>query len=217
MKRKQTTGEYLAFLATKCDVYYSDFFNALVLAWENQKSSCGPLSIDCRGKTEKDAMFLVKKGEDVVAQFPVPTEFLTTEGNSTLTFADTKVTQTRKQIVAQAGSAEPRSIKDLRSGMNHVSLKAKVLEVSAARRVTTRYGNFASLAKALIEDDTGKIKLCLWNEQVNSVAVGDVIAIQEARVSKFGSEVQLSLGAKGTLTTEDVEAELLTTDVPIQE
>jgi replication factor A1 len=92
-------------------------------------------------------------------------------------------------------------IRDLRTGMNHVNLKAKVLEIPRAKLVFTRFGNYVSVANALIADDTGTIKLCLWNEQIDSVALGDTIQIENARTSMFRGEKQLSIGKKGTLSS----------------
>jgi replication factor A1 len=94
-----------------------------------------------------------------------------------------------------------------------VNLKAKVLEVTKPKHVVTRYGNYASLAKALIEDETGKIKLCLWNEQVDFVSVGDTVQIENARTSTFKGERQLSLGKKGTVNNiESFKPNVIQTD-----
>jgi replication factor A1 len=52
----------------------------------------------------------------------------------------------------------------------------------------------------LIEDETGTIKLCLWNEQIKSVSIGDTIQVDNARMSSFRGERQLSVGRKGTIS-----------------
>jgi replication factor A1 len=83
--------------------------------------------------------------------------------------------------------------------MSQISLKAKVLEIPAAKLVFTRFGNYASVANALIGDETGSIKLCLWNEQIGSISVGDMIQLENARASTYRGERQLNIGKKGTL------------------
>lgn len=194
MRHKQTIGDYLALLSVKYDVYPGELFFALLSAGENQKATCGKLSIECRSRTEKQLVFLIREDSQVVGQFPVPVEFLSRPGNPLLEHMDTDLIRKRKaEKIAQPDSY---TIRDLRAGMSHIHLNAAVLEVSAPKRVTTRYGNYANLAKALIEDETGQIKLCLWNEQIDSVKVGDRITIGEARASKFRGEVQLSIGTK---------------------
>lgn len=101
--------------------------------------------------------------------------------------------------------------------MNHVNLKARVLEVTQPKQVFTRYGNYASLAKAVIEDDTGQIKLCLWNDQIDSVSAGATVQIENARTSTFKGERQLSLGKTGTVSDiKHFEDEMISTDLEQQ-
>jgi replication factor A1 len=57
----------------------------------------------------------------------------------------------------------------------------------------------ANVANALVSDETGKIKLCLWNEQIGTVSVGDTVEIENASVSTFKGERQLRIGRKGVL------------------
>ena len=98
--------------------------------------------------------------------------------------------------------------------MRHVNLKAKILEVAEPKRVVTRYGNNASVAKVLIADETGTIKLCLWNGQIDSVSVGDTIQIENAQASMFRGERQLTLGEKGTLNNEVLKPRLKSMELP---
>ena len=211
MRRKKSAGEYLACLSAKYEITPDALFCALLSAGENRKSRCGDLSIECRGKTKGKIIFLITEDSEVIAQFPVSEKFLAQHGNPIRNFMTTD--RTRKYIARKNSSAVSRSIRDLRAGMNHVSLKAKVLEVTQPRHVMTRYGNLASLAKALIADETGEIKLCLWNEQIDSVAAGDTIQIENARTSTFKGERQLSLGKKGTLNNIELEPKITPTDL----
>jgi ssDNA-binding replication factor A large subunit len=83
--------------------------------------------------------------------------------------------------------------------MKKVNLKAEVLEIARPTHVVTRFGNYANVANALIADETGKIKLCLWNEQISSISVGDTVQIENARISTFRGEKQLRVGKNGFL------------------
>ncbi len=85
--------------------------------------------------------------------------------------------------------------------MRNVSLKAEVQEIGEKTLVVTRFGNYATVANAVISDATGKIKLCLWNEQINSISVGDNVEIENATMSTFKGERQLRIGKKGILRT----------------
>jgi len=67
-------------------------------------------------------------------------------------------------------------ISELRLGVRMaVNVQAKILEVSEPGEVTTRFGTAARIATAVIGDESGKINLALWNEQIDSVAVNNTI------------------------------------------
>ncbi len=205
--RVSSSDQYFAFLSIKYEVDPDEFFHALVSAGENQKSTCGGLSIECRGKTHDRATFLILKGSEVVAQFPISTESLSAQNNPIKKFTQTDMI--RRYLAKKYRKAQSRPIRDLRTGMSNVSLKAKILEISGPKPVVTRFGNSASVASALIADETGTIKLCLWNEQINCVSIGDTIQVRNARMSTFRGEKQLSIGKKGTLSAiTDASAQL---------
>ena len=196
MRNKASPGDYLAFLSIKYEVDPDKLFYALVQAMENQKSTCGNLSIKCRGKQQNGIVLLITKGPKVVAQFPIPKEFLMEQNNPIKAARKTGVFG-RRLIKKDTGSRSDQ-IRDLRTGMNRVSVKAEVLEIAKPTLVFTRFGNYASVANALIADKTGKIKLCLWNEQINSISIGDTIQIENASMSTFRGERQLRIGKKGS-------------------
>jgi len=198
LRNKVIGGEYLAFLSMKYEVDPDKLFYALISTGENQKSECGKLSIECRGKTQDKAIFLILRDSRVVAQFPVSMEFLSKQSNPIKDFMKTNLI--RRHLEKKNKGSHSLPIKDLRTGMRHVNLKAKVLEIPRPKLVFTRYGNCASVANALIADETGTIKLCLWNEQVNFISVGDTIQIENASAFKFRGERQLRIGKKGTLS-----------------
>ena len=214
MKRKKSSGEYLAFLSAKYEVNPDSLFCALLSAGENQKSKCGNLSIECRGKIKDKIIFLITENSQVVAQLSVSKSFLTKEGNPIRNFMETDMV--RKHEARKIRSPASYSIQDLRAGMNHVNLKAKVLEVTQPKQVFTRYGNYASLAKAVIEDRTGQIKLCLWNDQIDAVSPGATVQIENARTSTFKGERQLSLGKTGTVSNIEKIDEIMPTDLQQQ-
>lgn len=214
MKRKKSSGEYLAFLSAKYEVNPDSLFCALLSAGENKDSTCGNLSIECRGKIKDKIIFLITENSQVVAQLSVSQSFLTKEGNPIRNFMETDMV--RKHEAKKIRSPASYSIQDLRAGMNHVNLKAKVLEVTQPKQVFTRYGNYASLAKAVIEDRTGQIKLCLWNDQIDAVSPGATVQIENARTSTFKGERQLSLGKTGTVNNIENLDEMMPTDLQQQ-
>jgi len=200
LKQKKTTiGEQLASLSVKYNVYPAELFNTLVAAKEAGKANCEQLSVEYRGSIHGEAIFLIKKDNNVVVQFRVEEELLTRKDIRFEHWMDTD--KIRKQIAKQ-NPAEPTStlIKDLRIGMKKVNLDAQVIEVPKPQMVHTQFGNSALLTNAWIEDETGKIKLSLWDQQVNSINTGDTIQIKNATVAAFKGEPQLRLGKNATIT-----------------
>jgi len=84
--------------------------------------------------------------------------------------------------------------------MKQINLRAKVLKIPKSKCVFTRFGNYAAVTNALIADETGNTKLCLWNEQISSISEGDIIQIENARTSMFKGEQQLRITKNGKLS-----------------
>ncbi len=92
-------------------------------------------------------------------------------------------------------------IKDLKNGMKKVEVEGKIVEKSEPREVASRFKNETyNVADAVVADETGTIKLTLWNEQIGQVNVGDVIKIENGYVTSFRGEIQLNIGKYGNLT-----------------
>jgi replication factor A1 len=87
--------------------------------------------------------------------------------------------------------------------MKKVNLKAEVLEVPKPAQVHTQFGNNVMVVNAIVGDETGKVKLCLWEGQIGSIAVGDNIELRNGQVCVFRGEKQLRLGKNGVLNVLD--------------
>jgi replication factor A1 len=95
------------------------------------------------------------------------------------------------------------NIKELRNGMKRVNVEAKVVEKGDPREVMSRYKDETyTVADAVVADDTGSIKLTLWNEQIDQVNVNDTIKIENGYVTSFRGEIQLNVGKYGKMTIE---------------
>jgi hypothetical protein len=190
--------EHLAFLSVKHNVYLSELYQALISAREIRKSTCGELKIDYRGSTNHQAIFRITKADKVVVQFRVAEEFLLRKNISFESWLDTD--KVRRQVTKQNLGTDLASIQNLRRGMKKVNLKAEVLETKEPQLVNTQYGNRVKITDVWITDETGKIKLCLWGEQINLPVLGDMVQIKGASVRNFKGENLLSLGRYGTLS-----------------
>jgi hypothetical protein len=199
-KRPLAIIETLAFLSVKHNIYVAELFEALVSAKEQGKTTCQDLKVEYRGCINRECVFLITKCTSVIGQFRVPEEFLQRKNICFENWMDTD--KIRKQIGRRQNTG-PRLctlIQDLRHGMKKVNLEAEVLETAVPSIVYTHYGNSAKVTNVWIADETGKVRLCLWNEQSTAVAVGDTVQIKNATVSTFKGERQLRLGKTGTVT-----------------
>jgi replication factor A1 len=93
------------------------------------------------------------------------------------------------------------NIKDLQTGMKRVEIEAEVVDKSNPRQVQSRFKEETlNVADALVQDETGTIKLTLWNEQIDQVNVGDKVKIENGYVTSFKGEIQLNVGKFGKLS-----------------
>ena len=87
--------------------------------------------------------------------------------------------------------------------MRRVTVEANVMEKGEPRQVRSRYKDETYMvADAVVADETGSIKLTLWNEQIDQVEVGNRIKIENGYITSFKGEIQLNVGKFGTMTVE---------------
>jgi replication factor A1 len=89
-------------------------------------------------------------------------------------------------------------INEIELGMNGVSMEGNIIEKSDPRSVNTRYGQ-RSVADVTLEDETGTIKLSLWEQHIDLVNVGDRVSITGAYVTEFRNVIQLNIPRSGTI------------------
>ncbi len=84
--------------------------------------------------------------------------------------------------------------------MRRIDIEGKITEIGEAREVMTKFGAASRVANAAFEDDSGTIKLSLWNEDIDKVAVDDKVKIENGYVTSFRGETQLNVGRYGKLS-----------------
>jgi len=189
--------EYLAKVSMKYGVDSNKFFNSFLDAHEHQESKCGKLSIECRVREQNYIIFLITRDWEVVAQFCMPKYLLNEKTNLLKEFTCRLSTM---RALAQQAESKSLKIRDLITGMKHLKINARVLEVSQPKQITTRSGFYTNVANALIADETGTIKLSLLGSQIKEVSVHDTIQIENAHVAWFRGERQLRIGKHGKIS-----------------
>ena len=71
--------------------------------------------------------------------------------------------------------------------------------ISEPRTVNLKTGGQAKVADAMLKDDTGEIKLTLWDAQIKMVKQGSKIRIENGYISTFRGENSLNVGKYGKL------------------
>jgi replication factor A1 len=198
--------ENLAFLSVKHNVFLAELYQAIVSARIAGKSLCGELSIEYRGRADNEEIFLITREGKVIVQFRVGEDFLSRDSIRFDGWMDTD--KVRKQLSRQHSvSPHLTLVQNLRHGMKKVNVEAEVVEKQKPQLVHTQFGNSVLLTKAVVSDETGKIKLSLWGEQSDLADVGDIVQIKNATVRTFKGERQLSIGRNGTISVQQSKAE----------
>jgi len=195
--KKPTLEDQLAFISARHNVYPTELFQALIHATEHGRSAVVDLTVEYRGSVNDQAIFLIKKDNNVVAQFRVPEDTLSKGDVSFDNWMDTS--RVRKEIAKQTPKPSHVKIEDLRVGMKKVNVIAEVLETSEPSKVHTQFRDNALVTNAVIGDETGKILLCLWDQQVKAVSEGECIEVMNAHVAMFKGDRQLRLGKQGRI------------------
>ncbi len=196
--KKPTLEDQLAFIATQHEVYPTELFQALITAKEKGKTTTvSDLNVEYRGNVASQAIFLITRDGKVVAQFRVPDDTL---ARTDVSFDDSMdSSKVRREIARQNPAPSHLKIENLRVGMKKINVSAEVLQVSEPSKVHTQFRDNAVVSNAVVGDETGKVLLCLWDQQINSVHVGDCIEIKNAHVAMFKGEKQLRLGKNGKI------------------
>jgi replication factor A1 len=83
--------------------------------------------------------------------------------------------------------------------MRGVNVKVKIESISEPRTVNLRTGGQAKVADAQVSDETGVIKLSLWDDQINMIEEGDMVLVENGYTHAYRGENNLNIGKYGKL------------------
>jgi len=191
---------YLVKLSGKYEIGAYTMLQCLYKAWITGEASYKGLGIKRRKLLDDAAVFQVRQGKKITGQFKLTKPILDYIANpdlANLRFDEYELSRTRPP---------PRNlkIKDLNSETkSRFNVTAKVIEKSPARMVSSKWGTASLLSTATITDGTGIIKLPLWKDRINIVSVGDSLRIENARLRRFRSELQIKVDRFAKLWVEN--------------
>ncbi len=91
-------------------------------------------------------------------------------------------------------------INELVDGMKRVVVKGTIEKVPTPREVVSRKdGKTHKVADAVLSDETGTVKLVLWNDRIRQVKPDERVLIEPGYVSSYREEIQLNLSRFGRI------------------
>ena len=97
-------------------------------------------------------------------------------------------------------------INELNSGQGSVEVEGTIKEVGEVRTFN-KFGKELSVANAILEDDSGNVKLSLWNDDATRFKAGDKVKIVNGYVNEFQGEAQSTSGKFGSMEKIDESSE----------
>ena len=105
----------------------------------------------------------------------------------------------------QVGNLTPRS--------RNINITVKVVSKNPVREVSSRRdGSRHRVTEALVGDETGSLLLTLWDDNIDSVNVDDVIDIANGYVNLFRGSMRLNIGRFGSFNPSEEVIEQVNTD-----
>jgi replication factor A1 len=104
---------------------------------------------------------------------------------------------------------KPQKINEIKAGMNGLTVLGKVLDLGKVRTFSRKDGSSGKVANITIGDDTGKIRVTLWDAKAENpgVKVGEIVEVMNAyaRENTFSNSVELQLASGGGLAKSSAQ------------
>jgi replication factor A1 len=99
---------------------------------------------------------------------------------------------------------------NLREGMRSVNVAGRVAHIGSERVFTRRDGSTGRVASVLLEDETGTVRLSLWDDDVdltNDLEAGSILTVENGYTRLSLGDVGLNAGQSSriSINPEDVE------------
>jgi len=104
-------------------------------------------------------------------------------------------------------------IKEIQPNQGNIEVTAQVAQKEAPRTFE-KFGKQGKVCNVIIKDESGTIKLTLWNDDIDKINQGDTIKLTNGWCSEYKSEKQLSTGKFGKIEvlSSNAQANFVTND-----
>lgn len=111
------------------------------------------------------------------------------------------LSQTDEEVNVKNASMK---ISDIKSGTGSINVIGSLLDISDIRTFNKKDGSKGRVGNITIGDDTGKIRITLWDERTDKIAelrLGDAVEVINgyARENNFNQQVEIQIGNHGLL------------------
>ena len=89
-------------------------------------------------------------------------------------------------------------ISEIQANQGSINVEGEVVEVGEVREFE-KFGRVLRVSNAVLKDDSGTIKLTLWNQEIEKVHKGDKVKVTNGYARSFKDEIQLTAGKFGKI------------------
>lgn len=89
-------------------------------------------------------------------------------------------------------------ISEIQPRQGKIDIEVEVVSVEEPREFN-KFGKIGRVANAIVKDESGEMKLTLWNDEIDMVKPGIKIKITNGYCGEFQGEKQLTAGRFGKL------------------
>jgi len=89
-------------------------------------------------------------------------------------------------------------ISEIQGDQGKIHVHGDVIDVSPVREFE-KYGRTLRVANAVLRDESGTVKLTLWNDEIGKVKKGDKVEVINGYARTYQDEIQLTAGKFGEI------------------
>ncbi|MDD1764068.1 MAG: OB-fold nucleic acid binding domain-containing protein, partial [Methanobacteriaceae archaeon] len=111
------------------------------------------------------------------------------------------IEETNQPLVQESKN---HKISELETGQHNLTMLGRVMKMSNIKKFTSRKGKEGRLANIILEDDTGRMRVVFWTENIklltkNGIQEGDVIKLKGVEIKQGFREDEAHLNARSEL------------------
>ncbi|MDF0590169.1 OB-fold nucleic acid binding domain-containing protein [Candidatus Methanocrinis natronophilus] len=113
---------------------------------------------------------------------------------------------------------QPHKISEIRADMGEITIIAQVIDPGEIRQFVRRDGTAGLVRSVTLGDDTGKIRLTLWNEMAEmEIEAGDTLEVGNALSRERYGQVEIQAGGYSTVRKSEVAVDYQEKITPVSE